>query len=227
VAPRPRLGPVRGKERTHLTLTPAHSRAAVPRPPASSEADPEPRRSTVLAYLPGRSADTRSRTRTARRTKWHPPLPSVIFRRGWVVRTLDPSDVDAVVDLSLQAWEPLFLSVREVMGLAISSRLWPDWRKSQAAQVREACTSTMSTTCWVVAAATGVPVGFVAVKPSSTPSTVPLVLPVRGFRHRLAARTSGTRRAAPPQPSADGRRGVPLPRKWSGLKPLPLKVAWV
>ena len=77
------------------------------------------------------------------------------------IRPLAESDVDAVVELSLRAWTPVFESFRTVMGEAVYRHLYPDWRAMQAAAVegvlRDAGTST-----WV-ADDGGRPVGFVAV----------------------------------------------------------------
>ncbi len=77
------------------------------------------------------------------------------------IRPLAESDVDAVVELSLRAWTPVFESFRTVMGEAVYRHLYPDWRAMQAAAVegvlRDAGTST-----WV-AEDGGRPVGFVAV----------------------------------------------------------------
>jgi hypothetical protein len=52
------------------------------------------------------------------------------------------SDLDAVVEFSLRAWEPVFESMHQVLGDAIFARLrHPDWRTVQAEAVRSRCTS--------------------------------------------------------------------------------------
>jgi ribosomal protein S18 acetylase RimI-like enzyme len=64
------------------------------------------------------------------------------------------------VRLSLAAWEPVFSSFRDVLGPAIYARLYPDWEKSQAADVERVCTGGEHTV-WVADAA-GTVAGFVA-----------------------------------------------------------------
>jgi GNAT superfamily N-acetyltransferase len=59
-----------------------------------------------------------------------------------VIRPFRESDLDAIVELSLRAWEPVFESLRAVLGDAIFVRLHqPDWRTVQAEAVRSSCTS--------------------------------------------------------------------------------------
>jgi GNAT superfamily N-acetyltransferase len=55
------------------------------------------------------------------------------------LRTLTEDDVDAVVDLSLRAWAPVFRSFEKVLGSEIYSRIYPDWLASQSKAVREVC----------------------------------------------------------------------------------------
>ena len=58
------------------------------------------------------------------------------------IRALEGSDVEAVVELSLRAWEPVFESMRQVLGDSIFARLHrPEWRTVQADAVRSSCTS--------------------------------------------------------------------------------------
>jgi GNAT superfamily N-acetyltransferase len=60
---------------------------------------------------------------------------------GIEIRPFRESDLDAVVELSLRAWEPVFESMRQVLGDAIFARLHdPDWRAVQAEAVRSSCT---------------------------------------------------------------------------------------
>lgn len=80
-----------------------------------------------------------------------------------VIRPFRDSDLDAVVELSLRAWEPVFDSLREVLGDAIFARLHqPDWRTVQAEAVRSSCTSEERDV--FVAVADGKPVGFATVE---------------------------------------------------------------
>jgi GNAT superfamily N-acetyltransferase len=59
---------------------------------------------------------------------------------GFEIRAFQPSDLDAVVDLSLRAWTPVFESLRAVLGDAIFDRLHdPSWEAVQAEAVRSSC----------------------------------------------------------------------------------------
>lgn len=77
------------------------------------------------------------------------------------IRAFEASDLDAVVEFSLRAWEPVFASVRSVLGHDVFLRLHPDWRADQAEAVRSSCTNEDRDV--FVAVADGRPVGFVAV----------------------------------------------------------------
>jgi ribosomal protein S18 acetylase RimI-like enzyme len=70
-------------------------------------------------------------------------------------------DLDAVVAFSLRAWQPVFESLREVLGDKIFLRLHPDWRSNQAEAVKSSCLSEQRDV--FVAVADGKPVGFAAV----------------------------------------------------------------
>ncbi|MET0609586.1 MAG: GNAT family N-acetyltransferase, partial [Gaiellaceae bacterium] len=70
-------------------------------------------------------------------------------------------DLDAVVAFSLRAWEPVFESLREVLGDKIFLRLHPDWRSNQAEAVKSSCLNEQRDV--FVAVADGKPVGFAAV----------------------------------------------------------------
>lgn len=80
---------------------------------------------------------------------------------GIELRPFAEGDLDAIVELSLRAWEPVFASVRDVLGDEIFLRLHPDWRADQADAVRSSCTSEERAV--FVAVADGRPVGFVTV----------------------------------------------------------------
>jgi GNAT superfamily N-acetyltransferase len=77
------------------------------------------------------------------------------------IREFEDGDLQAIVDFSLRAWEPVFASVRSVLGDDIFLRLHPDWRASQGESVRSACTNDEREV--FVAVADKRPVGFVAV----------------------------------------------------------------
>ena len=77
------------------------------------------------------------------------------------IRAFEGRDLEAVVEFSLRAWEPVFSSLRDVLGEDLFLRLNPDWRESQAEAVRSTCTNDERDV--FVAVADGRPVGFVAV----------------------------------------------------------------
>jgi GNAT superfamily N-acetyltransferase len=57
------------------------------------------------------------------------------------IREFEEGDLEPVVALSLRAWEPVFASLREVLGDPIFFRLKPDWRTAQAEEVAASCRS--------------------------------------------------------------------------------------
>ena len=77
------------------------------------------------------------------------------------IREFQERDVAAVVEFSLRAWEPVFASLRDVLGDEIFLRLKPDWRAAQAEEVKASCTSDERDA--FVAVVDGRPVGFVTV----------------------------------------------------------------
>jgi ribosomal protein S18 acetylase RimI-like enzyme len=77
------------------------------------------------------------------------------------IREFREEDLDAVVAFSLRAWQPVFESLREVLGDKIFLRLHPDWRSDQAEAVKSSCLSEQRDV--FVAVADGKPVGFAAV----------------------------------------------------------------
>lgn len=77
------------------------------------------------------------------------------------VRRFESGDLAAVVDFSLRAWEPVFASLREVLGDPIFLRLHPDWRAGQAETVRRSCTDGGLDV--FVATVGGRPVGFAGI----------------------------------------------------------------
>jgi GNAT superfamily N-acetyltransferase len=83
--------------------------------------------------------------------------------RGEVaIRPYEDSDLEAIVDLSLRAWQPVFESLLHVLGDAIFERLHqPDWAAVQAEAVRWSCTSDERDA--FVAVTEGLPVGFATV----------------------------------------------------------------
>ena len=81
---------------------------------------------------------------------------------GVEIREYEDSDLDAIVEFSLRAWQPVFESLRQVLGDSIFARLHqPEWTAVQAEAVRSSCTSDERKV--FVAVADGLPVGFAAV----------------------------------------------------------------
>ena len=55
------------------------------------------------------------------------------------IRAYSDRDLNAIVHLSLLAWEPVFSSFRKILGPNIYPLVWPDWCKSQEKEVETAC----------------------------------------------------------------------------------------
>ena len=65
------------------------------------------------------------------------PLRCAPWAAGIEIRPFEESDSETIVEFSLRAWEPVFESLRQVLGDAIFGRLHqPDWRRTQAESVR-------------------------------------------------------------------------------------------
>ena len=78
---------------------------------------------------------------------------------GVEIRPYEASDLEAVVELSLRAWEPVFESLEQVLGDKIFARLHQaGWKAAQSEAVRSSCTSSAGDV--LVAVADGRPVGF-------------------------------------------------------------------
>jgi ribosomal protein S18 acetylase RimI-like enzyme len=55
------------------------------------------------------------------------------------IRDLAPQDIEAVVQVALAAWEPIYAARRQALGEALFGVEHPDWRAEKARQVRSAC----------------------------------------------------------------------------------------
>ena len=75
------------------------------------------------------------------------------------VRAVSDTDHDRIVELSLEAWVPVFSAFEEILGPRLFERVHPDWRTAQAAAVRA---SLAHHPTWV-AVDGGLVVGFVNV----------------------------------------------------------------
>jgi GNAT superfamily N-acetyltransferase len=78
------------------------------------------------------------------------------------IRLMDEQDMDAVVRLSLLAWQPVFDTWQEIMGPAIFSHLYPDWKAMQQKVVEDFCRPQANRTVWVAEAGDEVEGGEVA-----------------------------------------------------------------
>jgi ribosomal protein S18 acetylase RimI-like enzyme len=79
-----------------------------------------------------------------------------------VIERYDASKLDAVVALSLRAWEPVFESVASVMDPEVYREQHPDWRVTQRKAVEAVCAE-KDAHVWVASEGSRV-VGFVALK---------------------------------------------------------------
>ncbi len=82
------------------------------------------------------------------------------------IRRVRDTDVDALVELTLMAFVPVFDSFRNLLGPAIYSKIWPDWRKSQREAVEAFC-SDPGKRVVLVAEAQGAVVGLVVYQPEA------------------------------------------------------------
>jgi len=76
------------------------------------------------------------------------------------IRPYSEGDLEAIVELSLLAWEPVFTAWQEILGPKLYPiAIYPDWRKSQKEVVEKGCRDENANT-WV-AVVDGNVVGFV------------------------------------------------------------------
>lgn len=78
------------------------------------------------------------------------------------IRAHDDRDTEAVVELALRAWAPVFASIEQTLGSEIFRRQHPDWREEQGRAVEEICAAKEGRV-WVAEAGARA-VGFVAVE---------------------------------------------------------------
>jgi ribosomal protein S18 acetylase RimI-like enzyme len=77
------------------------------------------------------------------------------------IRPVSSGDVEALMELSVLAWEPVFASFRHILGPEIYPILYPDWRQRQRDSVAEVCADGAGLTV-LVAEVDGVVAGFIA-----------------------------------------------------------------
>lgn len=78
------------------------------------------------------------------------------------VEPFERRHLDAIIDLSLRAWEPVFESIERAMDPDVFREQHPDWRQGQREVVESTCTAE-DAHVWI-AAEEGRTVGFVALK---------------------------------------------------------------
>jgi ribosomal protein S18 acetylase RimI-like enzyme len=76
------------------------------------------------------------------------------------IRPLVEVDIEAILDLSIAAWEPVFASFRQVLGATIYTHIYPDWQKQQREGVEGVLRDAKFTV--YVADVDGVVAGFIA-----------------------------------------------------------------
>lgn len=75
------------------------------------------------------------------------------------IRPYTAEDLDAIVALSLLAWEPIFVEWEKILGPDIYQMLYPDWRALQGGVVARICQDTAKITT-LVADVDGAVAGF-------------------------------------------------------------------
>jgi ribosomal protein S18 acetylase RimI-like enzyme len=77
------------------------------------------------------------------------------------IRPFVDDDMQAIVQLSLLAWEPVYRSFEQILGPQIYPLLYPDWREFQKTAVTEICQDSEKVHV-LVAELEGAAVGFLA-----------------------------------------------------------------
>lgn len=91
------------------------------------------------------------------------------------IRPYRNQDIDALVRISLLAWEPIFDSFETILGPQIYPILYPDWRKSQQEGVEKTCKDNENISVLVAESDGGV-VGFLAYELHSKDKTGEVIL---------------------------------------------------
>jgi GNAT superfamily N-acetyltransferase len=76
------------------------------------------------------------------------------------IRRASDDHTEALAQLAVLAWAPVFASFRQVLGPTVYAILYPDWERQQRAVVERMCNAGGETTTWV-AEADGVIAGFI------------------------------------------------------------------
>ncbi len=99
-----------------------------------------------------------------RKTPWIGTAHPLHFRRtsNMKIHAYTPQHLEPVVALSLRAWGPVFVSIKQVLPPALYDHFYPDWRVVQKEAVESVCSSNDYET-WVALDGETV-AGFVALK---------------------------------------------------------------
>jgi hypothetical protein len=57
----------------------------------------------------------------------------------FMIRPIIDADIEAVAQLSLLAWEPVFRSFDQILGTEIYLKIYPNWKMQQHAAVEKIC----------------------------------------------------------------------------------------
>ena len=76
------------------------------------------------------------------------------------IREFRSSDLDAMVEIAIAAWTPIFANFRILMGDDLFLTAFPDWQRDKARQVRTACGPQSTAMVYVAEQGAGI-VGFI------------------------------------------------------------------
>ncbi|MCX6647162.1 MAG: GNAT family N-acetyltransferase [bacterium] len=79
------------------------------------------------------------------------------------IRPVENSDIGAIIDLSLSAWSPVYISFRNILGSDIYEAIWPDWQASKRKSIGKLAGGNASVFAFVAEFETTV-VGFISCK---------------------------------------------------------------
>jgi RimJ/RimL family protein N-acetyltransferase len=77
------------------------------------------------------------------------------------IRKFAPDDLDAALDIAVEAWAPIYEGYREQLGAEMFEAFYPDWEERKRRNIRASCMGTNGDAV-CVAESGGVVVGFVS-----------------------------------------------------------------